>query len=90
MEDDHCDAVDPLNCGSTGDILIDSAKIVVCKARDNRVPTSVRRDVFYQSPLNCENSDVPPSPHSTGEITATVSIAGQPDYVEILRTKCSP
>ena len=72
-----------------GDVLIDSAKIVVCKARD-RVPTTVSRDVFVQGPLNCPNSEVPPSPHATGDITATVSIAGQPDYVETIRLKCSP
>jgi hypothetical protein len=73
-----------------GDVLIDSAKIVVCKARDQRTPTTVSRDVLYQGPLNCASSDVPPKPHSNGDITATVSIAGQPDYVEILGIKCLP
>jgi hypothetical protein len=73
-----------------GDVLIDSAKTAVCKARDQREPTTIRRDVFYQGPLNCADSAVPPSPFSNGDITATVSIAGQQDYVEILRIKCLP
>jgi hypothetical protein len=71
-----------------GDVLIDSAKIAVCKARD-RVPTTVSRDVLIQGPLNCANSEVPADRSSTGDITSTVSIAGQPDYVETLRIKCS-
>jgi hypothetical protein len=72
-----------------GDVLVDSAKIAVCKARD-RLPTTQSRDVFVQGPLNCPDSEVPAPPHATGDITATVSIAGQPDYVEAIRLKCSP
>ena len=70
-----------------GDVLNDSAKIVVCKARDGE-PTTVKRDVLVQGPLNCAKSEVPADKFSTGEITSTVSIPGQPDYVETLRIKC--
>jgi hypothetical protein len=72
-----------------GDPLIDSPKVAVCKARDNREPTTVRRDVLYQ-PLNCANSEEPPHPHSNSEIKATVSIPGQPDYTQDIGIKCSP
>jgi hypothetical protein len=72
-----------------GGVLIDSPKVAVCKARDKREPTTMRRDVLYQ-PLNCANSEVPPHPHSNSEIMATVSISGQPDYTQDIGIKCSP
>jgi len=70
-----------------GDILIDSEKTVVCthgKAKN------VKMNVFFQSPLNCENSAVPPPVFTNGDVTATASIAGQPDYVETHTVKCFP
>jgi hypothetical protein len=73
-----------------GDVLIDSPKIVVCKAKDNREPTTITRDVFVQGPLNCPGSAVPDPPNATGDITATISIPDQPDYAETVRIKCSP
>ena len=71
-----------------GDVLVDSAKNFVClNEGPNDLPTA-KRDVFWQGPKNCENSDVPTGKFSTGDITATVSIAGQTDFVEVLNIKC--
>jgi hypothetical protein len=50
----------------------------------------VKLDVFFQSPLNCENSDVP-SDKSTGTITSTgTGPAGTSVYVEDTRIACRP
>ena len=86
MEDDDCGGP-PENCGSTGDILIDSRKTIVCEPGKT---TNVMRDVFVEGPLHCESSAVPSPTFSNGDVTATVSIAGQPDFVEVLNVKCFP
>jgi len=73
MEDDH------------GNILIDSAKTVICK----RGATTMMRNVLFQGPLNCENGAVPPSlGFSVGSITSTGSAPGTTDYVESTSIKC--
>ena len=68
-----------------GDIMIDSAKTIVCKGGEEK---ALKRDVFWQGPLNCKDSAVPAGRFSDGDITATVSIAGQPDFVDVLTLKC--
>jgi len=68
-----------------GHVLIDSAKTIVCKANEQR---NLKRDVLWQSPQNCADSAVPGGGSTDGDITATVSIAVQPDYVETLNIKC--
>ncbi len=74
MEDDH------------GNILIDSAKTIVCK----QGATTLMRNVLFQGPLNCENGAVPPSApgFSVGSITSTGSAPGTADYVESTSIKC--
>ena len=67
-----------------GDILIDSAKTVVCDGG----PSQVTRSVFVQGPLNCKDSAVPDG-ISSGFITATGSAFGAPDYVELIQIKCT-
>jgi hypothetical protein len=68
-----------------GDVLIDSAKIVVCNGGGNKL----NREVFFQSPLNCKDSAVPSGPGlSTSVITATGSARGTPDYVEEHTINC--
>ncbi len=69
-----------------GNILIDSAKTVVCK----QGATTLKRNVFFQGPLNCENGAVPPSApgFSVGLITSTGSAPGTADYVESTSIKC--
>jgi len=70
-----------------GNILIDSAKTVVCK---QGATTSVKREVFFRGPLNCENGVVPPPKpdFSLGTITSTGSAPGTADYVESTKIKC--
>ena len=70
-----------------GNILIDSAKTIVCEQGETR---SVKRSVFFRGPLNCENGTVPlPKPgFSVGAITSTGSALGAADYVEDIRIKC--
>jgi hypothetical protein len=70
-----------------GNILVDSAKTVVC---EEGVTTSLKRNVFFQGPLNCENGAVPPPKpdFSLGVITATGSAPGTADYVESIGIKC--
>ena len=69
-----------------GNILIDSAKAVVCK----QGATTLMRNVLFQGPLNCENGAVPPpNPgFSVGSITSTESASGTADYVESTSIKC--
>ncbi len=63
-----------------GDVLIDSAKIVVCNGGGQN---KLDWEVFFQSPLNCKDSAVPTGPGpSKGVVTATGSAAGTPDYVQ--------
>ncbi len=73
-----------------GDVLIDSGKTIVCTANNVGVHAfSLEREVFFRGPLNCENSAVPTGGFSNGDITATVSVAGQPDdFVEVFNLKC--
>ena len=68
----------------TGDILVNSAKTAVC----NGGPKKMDRNVFFQGPLNCENSAVPDGVFSTGVVTATVSAPGIADYVADLTIRC--
>jgi cysteine-rich repeat protein len=70
-----------------GDVLVDSAKIVVC---EQGVTMNLKRSVFFQGPLNCENGAVPPPKpdFSLGTITSTGSARGTADYVESTRIKC--
>jgi hypothetical protein len=70
-----------------GNILINSAKTVVCGPG---VTTNLKRNVFFPGPLNCENGAVPPPKpdFSLGTITATGSAPGTADYVEDIRLKC--
>jgi hypothetical protein len=68
-----------------GDVLIDSAKTVVCSGGSQKST----REVYFQSPLNCEGSAVPDPPFSSGVITATGSAPGTADHVEDLTIKCN-
>jgi len=54
------------------------------------VTTKLKRSVFFQGPLNCEDGAVPPSKpdFSLGTITPTESAPGTADYVESTRIKC--
>ena len=71
----------------SGNILIDSAKTVVCK---HGVTTAEKRSVFFQGPMNCENGAVPSTMpgFSLGTITSTGSAPGTTDYVESTGIKC--
>jgi hypothetical protein len=70
-----------------GNILIDGAETVVC---EQGVTTTVKWDVFFRGPMNCENGAVPPPKpgFSLGTITSTGSAPGTADYVESTRIKC--
>jgi hypothetical protein len=70
-----------------GNVLVDSAKIVVC---EHGVTTNLKWNVFFQGPDNCENGAVPlPKPDfSLGTITSTGSAPGTADYVESTKIKC--
>jgi hypothetical protein len=70
-----------------GNILVDSAKIVVC---EHGVTTILKRNVLFQGPLNCENGAVPPPKpdFSLGTITSTGSVPGTAAYVEGIKIKC--
>jgi hypothetical protein len=70
-----------------GDVLVDSAKDVVCSGRTQHVV----RSVFFQGPLNCKDSEVPGRgpPTSTGIITATGSASGTADYVNEMEINCT-
>jgi hypothetical protein len=71
-----------------GDVLIDRYEWVVCEG--GGVTTTVKRDVFFQGPMNCENGAVPlPKPgFSLGAITSTGSAHGTAYYVEDTKIKC--
>jgi hypothetical protein len=71
-----------------GAVLIDHLEWVVCEG--GGVTTTVKRDVFFQGPMNCENGAVPPPKpgFSLGTITSTGSAPGTADYVEGIRIKC--
>jgi hypothetical protein len=68
-------------------ILIDSAKLAVC---EQGVTTNLKRNVFFQGPLNCEFGAMPPPKpdFSLGTIKSTVSTPGTADYVERTKIKC--
>ena len=70
-----------------GDVLVDSAEIVVC---EQGVTTTVKWNVLFQGPLNCENEAVPPPKpgFSLGTVTSTGSALGTADYVESTSIKC--
>ena len=72
----------------SGNILIDSAKSVVC---EQGVTTNLKRSIFFQGPLNCENGAVPPPKPSFSLGTITSTGTGSPGttlYVEDTRIKC--
>lgn len=70
-----------------GDILVDSAKNgAVCEAG---IPTKVTRNVFFQSPLNCENSAVPAGAVSFGDLFVTATAPGTGDYTETQTVRCN-
>jgi hypothetical protein len=71
----------------SGNILIDNAKDVVC---EQGVTTTLKRNVFFQSPSNCEGGAVPSTKRgfSLGTITTTGSAPGTTDYVESTSIKC--
>ncbi len=71
-----------------GDVLVDSSERIVCEG--GGVTTTVKRDVLFQGPMNCENGTVPsPKPgFSLGTITSTGSAPGTADYVESTKIKC--
>ena len=70
-----------------GNILIDSAKTIVCGPG---VTKNVTRNVFFRGPLHCENGAVPPPKpdFSLGTITSTGSAPGTANYVEGIGIKC--
>jgi len=73
-----------------GDGIVSGGKNVVCEGGGKTI--NVKLDVFFQGPLNCENSAVPPSGKpgsSTGTITSTATgSAGTTPYVESTGIKC--
>jgi hypothetical protein len=71
-----------------GDVLVDSSERVVCEG--GGVTTTVKWNVSFQGPLNCENGAVPPPKpdFSLGTITSTGSAPGTADYVESTKIKC--
>jgi hypothetical protein len=72
----------------SGNILIDSAKTIVC---EQGVTVNLKRIVLLQGPANCENGAVPPPKpdFSLGTITSTGSAPGTTDFVEITTIKCT-
>jgi hypothetical protein len=67
-----------------GDVLINSSKTIMCGG----TTVNLKRNVFFQGPLNCESSAVP-SGSSTGTITSTgTGSAGTTPYVETNSIKC--
>ena len=70
-----------------GDVLVDSAEAVVC---EQGVTTTVKWNVFFRGPDNCENGAVPsPKPgFSLGTITSTGSAPDTANYVESTSIKC--
>ncbi len=72
-----------------GDILTNRAKKnMVCTNKGPKDLPTAKMEVFWKGPDNCEKGEVPTGKFSNGDITATVSIAGQPEYVEVLNIKC--
>ena len=70
-----------------GNVLVDSAEIVVC---EQGVTINLKWNVFFQGPLNCENGAVPsPKPgFSLGTITSTGWVFLTANYVESTSIKC--
>ncbi len=73
-----------------GDVLEDTSKTIVCAGGGKT--TNLKTDVFFQSPLNCAGSEVPPSGNpgsSNGVITTTASGSpGTAIVVESTGIKC--
>lgn len=67
-----------------GDVIVDSAKAVVCNGGAQQ---SVRT-VTVMGPINCKDSAVPDG-ESSSFITATGSAPGSADYVENLTINCT-
>jgi hypothetical protein len=72
----------------SGDVLVDHSELVVCDG--GGVTTTVKWDVLFQGPLNCENGAVPPPKpgFSTGAIAITGAAPLRPYYYESTRIKC--
>jgi len=70
-----------------GDVLIDSAKELVCTGKTQHVV----RTVLFQGPLNCKDSVEPAKgpPTSTGIITATGSAEGTADFITEIEINCT-
>jgi hypothetical protein len=71
-----------------GDVLVDRYEWVVCEG--GGVTTTVKRDVFFQGPMNCENGAVPPPKpgFSLSTITSTGWVFLTANYVENTSIKC--
>ena len=70
-----------------GDLLIDGGKTFVCRARDQAV--TFKRDVFFQSTLNCEGSALPTGNRPTsGVVAITVSVPSGPPFETTMIVKC--
>jgi hypothetical protein len=71
-----------------GDVLVDDSKLVTCSG--GGITTTVKWDVLFQGPLNCENGAVPPPKpgFSTGTIAITGAAPLRPYYYESTRIKC--
>ena len=69
-------------------ILIDSAKIIVCEQGSDEEPEKKCPSSGVR--LNCENGAVPPPKpdFSLGTITSTGSAPSTADYVEGIKIKC--
>ena len=78
-------SVNLLMVDDDGDVLINSAKIAVCKGGSSKVT----RNVLHKSPDNCKDSAVPASAGpNPSTITATATVLGTGAYVEELTINC--
>jgi hypothetical protein len=68
-----------------GDVVTDHGKTVEC---NSQVAWKARQILLFEGPKNCKDSAVP-SPSSTGVMTATISVPGQPDFVEDVMIGCN-
>jgi hypothetical protein len=69
----------------SGVVIVDDAKQIMCTGG----PQKVTREIFFQTPDNCEGGAAHDPPNSTGVIRATGSAPGAPDYVENLTIRCN-
>jgi len=71
---------------SSGNVLVDDSKDIVCNGGSQKVT----REIFIQTPDNCDSGDIPDQPHSVGIITATASAPGTGEYSEDITIRCNP